>query len=333
MDQINTHTFAYCSALKRATLPETISVIGGAAFCNCHQLQTINIPNNDSLRIGEGAFTGCNALADPDGFIIVAGVLYGFEGTKDNIAIPKGVRKIGAQAFWGKRAIRNALLPEGLEEISFMAFDNCTLLESISLPKSLKRVDFDTFHNCGNLRTVNNLCGDICFGSGVFRDCVGLANQKGFVIVGDVLYSYHGENIAVSIPSGIRAISSYAFCRNDQIEQLTIPEGVENIGLYSFSNMRRLKSVSFPSTLKTIDQNAFSECNELVSVILPNGLEAIRRGAFSLCRNLKSVVLPRSLRILDYDAFFDRRSILFRVAQGSFAEKTVREYGCKVEYL
>lgn len=76
---IETSSNTLIAGCKRTTIPNSVTSIGDAAFCNCCSLTSITIPNSVT-SIERGAFSNCIALT--------------------SITIPNSVTSIGRDAFW-----------------------------------------------------------------------------------------------------------------------------------------------------------------------------------------------------------------------------------------
>ncbi|MDE5585348.1 MAG: leucine-rich repeat domain-containing protein, partial [Muribaculaceae bacterium] len=57
---------------------------------------------------------------------------------KDEIELPRSIKRIGAYAFYNNKELFSVILPAGLEEIGESAFEGCTLLENPAFPNGLK---------------------------------------------------------------------------------------------------------------------------------------------------------------------------------------------------
>ena len=62
-----------------------------------------------------------------------------------------------------------------------------------------------------NIKTVIIKNGVTSIGDGAFLGCKGLADEKGFVIVRNVLYDYVGKDVNVTIPDSVTSIGNGAF--------------------------------------------------------------------------------------------------------------------------
>lgn len=154
-------------------LPDSLEIIGDAAFNNCKALANVEI--GDKLwSVGADAFGGTPWLASfTDEFSVVGnGVLIKYNGLATGISIPEDVSHIAGGVF-AKREIRSVDLGsvltvgnkaflacsnmirvdcgDSLVLIGEGAFENCTLLEEIVLPNSLTDVRSRAFADCSEL--------------------------------------------------------------------------------------------------------------------------------------------------------------------------------------
>ena len=121
--EIDTGAFMNCTALEKAVLPDTVTVIGRRAFAYCTQMQAVNLP--DGLRtIGDYAFESCTGL--------------------EKIRLPDGLDRIGAGAFSQCENLKTLTLPEGLETIPRLCFYR-TAVSVITVPASVKEIGQQAF--------------------------------------------------------------------------------------------------------------------------------------------------------------------------------------------
>jgi len=112
-------SFAGCRKLKKIDIPSSVTKIGTYAFCDCRVLTDINF-SEGLQEIEEKAFGYQN------------GWWCGSAATE--LHLPKGLKKIGKNAFAGSGFITDLYLPDGLEEIGELAFAQCNNLETVSIP-------------------------------------------------------------------------------------------------------------------------------------------------------------------------------------------------------
>ena len=114
-------------------------------------------------------------------------------------------------------------------------------------------------------------------GVGAFGQCQGLFDEKGFLIVGDVLCEYNGDSGLITIPEGVGKILPRVFSKFYSIS-LRLPKSLQTLG-DAFRKCRPLEAIELPMGLKTVETGAFSECANLRSVTIPDGKTVIEEGA------------------------------------------------------
>lgn len=87
----------------------------------------------------------------------------------------------------------------------------------------------------------------------------------------------------LTVPAGVKSISTYAFSGCENIEVVELPDTLESIGELSFMGCRKLKQIKIPENVKDIGFGAFYECSSLKNVELSEGLEIINAATFKDC--------------------------------------------------
>ena len=109
---IGNDAFSACSALRKVTIPDSVTSIGTLAFSNLSNLTTLSL-GKSIKTIGEYAFFTCNRLP--------------------SVTIPQSVTSIGHLAF-GNCGLHTLTIKGPIESMGSHAFAYCAYLESITLP-------------------------------------------------------------------------------------------------------------------------------------------------------------------------------------------------------
>lgn len=162
--------------------------------------------------------------ADSD-FRIEDGVLWKYNGSGGDVIIPKGVIRIGSNAFIDCDSLTSVTIPDGVTDIGEQAFWRCNSLSNITIPSSVKSI-----------------------GMYAFRDTPWLENKRQertdhLVIVNHILVDGIKSNGNVIIPEDVTSIGDKAF-EAGILESITIPEGVIYIGWMSFAGCENLKEMT-----------------------------------------------------------------------------------------
>ena len=267
---IGTNGFSRAVSLRKITLPRTLTSIRYGAFYGCTGLKEI-IADHPIPQIESGAFTGCTSLADSDGLVIFQGIVQACLCKIAHLRIPDHVTGIQDGAFRNHTVLETVQCPDSLETIGHRAFSGCTNLRSAALGRGIRRMESQAFENCSRLSELSSLdraevLGNHAFrgcamlhdlqlsdvvtlGEGVFRDCAGLFDSEGFLIVNHLLLQYRGEAVRLRIPDGITEIDVFAFSGCSQLEKAELCPGLRRIRHHAFENCENLREIILPESL------------------------------------------------------------------------------------
>ena len=127
--------------------------ISDAAFADCRQLTTIQIPKQVT-EFGHLAFANCKSL--------------------QGINMPETLTSIGESAFYGCSSLKNIELPQQLIALENATFQNCESLSELTLPIGICRMGDAAMAGCSNLQHlyVKTMQPEqIALGTGVFEGC------------------------------------------------------------------------------------------------------------------------------------------------------------------
>lgn len=236
----------------------------------------------------------------------------------EKIVIGKGIKQIGARAFFGFSELKSVSLPEGLVSIGEQAFALCTALEEISLPSTLQTIESSAFEGCTALAQVALPKSLGSIGIKAFSGCASLAafsvadGNNSFGEQSGVLFNRSGDTLLIYpagrhqseyvVPGGTKTIGANAFSYHTYIESVVLPDGVESVENSAFYFCRKLRTVEFGSGLRTVGKSAFYG-TALKRVLFPYGLESLGDSAFRNCTSLTFVSLPSTAKTLAADAF------------------------------
>ena len=82
-------------------------------------------------------FTPSVLKAADSNFVIKKAVLVKYNGNENTVKIPKGIKKIGYRAFYGKTGIKRVIIPSTVKNIGKEAFSNCKKLKSVKLSNGI----------------------------------------------------------------------------------------------------------------------------------------------------------------------------------------------------
>ena len=157
------HYFGRHMAVTKVVLPDSVTMIGVAAFNSFVALEEVNIPKGVTC-IGNYAFHDCKMLKKvqlPQSVkYICSGAFSGCESLKE-INIPSGVVTVGAEAFSGTAFYNDKANWDGnmLVRDGALLAVNDESVEKFSIGDDIRLVAADAFGNCGNLREISMPAG------------------------------------------------------------------------------------------------------------------------------------------------------------------------------
>ena len=150
-------------------------------------------------------------------------VLYGCPRKNTNPKIPKTVKTIEYNAFYGS-TIKKINLPKNLKIIGRSAFANCKKLESIKFPNKLKTIADGAFKNCDSLKSVKIPNSVKRLGFLAFSDCKKLEKvtlSKNIKYLDSVFNSCESLK-EIKIPKKVAEIESVALQGCKSLEKVYI---------------------------------------------------------------------------------------------------------------
>jgi len=145
----------WSSGLKYIRIPGSVREIGGMAFVNCSELDSIDIENGVSTIVSY-AFANCTKLRN---ITIPASVTTlehnTFEGCSSliNVDILGSILFLESDLFKGCIKLKYFDVPESVQSIS-NAFTDCVNLEYVILHEGIVNLGYDAFYGCTNLRNI-----------------------------------------------------------------------------------------------------------------------------------------------------------------------------------
>lgn len=223
---IGNEAFWGCGSLTSITLPDSVTSIGGEAFSGCSSLTSITLPDGVT-SIGDKTFKGCKKLADPEGFVIVKGVLYDYCGSSRKIVVPDSVTSIGNGAFYICSRLTSITIPDGVTSIGNWAFSGCSSLTSITLPDGVTSIGNWTFSDCSSLTSIALPDSVTSIGDEAFADCKSLTNvtfPENITAIGDDLFGescskhikiHYGGKLYKKLPKEARDYTMLAWLKGE----------------------------------------------------------------------------------------------------------------------
>ena len=204
--------------------------------------------------------------------------LLGYVGNATTVTIPKNIKRIGNNAFSGKK-LKSVKIPKKVSSIGEYAFYGCKNLKKVTWNKKVKTVGDWAFAQT-KIQTLKLPASVKSWGENCFTDC---SVKK------------------LQFPKTMKRIPERMFSGLN-IKKLVIPGTVQAIGPFAFAQCRA-KTVVFKEGVKTIGRNAFDETVKMKSVVIPKSVETIEDGAFQETE-IETLTLKNPKVKIGKDAFY-----------------------------
>ena len=261
---IGGYAFLGCTTLSSLSIPEGVTEIGAAPFCEAYALTSIVVDSNNPYFDSRD---DCNAIIETETNQLVSGC--------KKTRIPSSVTSIKEGAFYGCTNLNTIVIPSSITSIGDAAFGH-TGLFSLSIPESVTSIGRNPFYDCPYLSSISVASGNSHYDSRDDCNAIIETNTNQLII----------GCIGTTIPSSVTSIGIGAFEACAQLRHITIPEGVTSIGASAFNSCIQLNSVDIASSVTRIDRLAFYSCSNLISVTVRAALPpSIEYGSFELSNN------------------------------------------------
>jgi len=323
--QIGSSAFSGCDIKTSLLLPYTLKTLGGGAFDNNANLESVDIPNS---IITEGdAFLGCTKLVEKnyygEGYYVVEGNLtYNANKTvlircndsaeEYQVGLAAGLETISDWSFYNCTHMTAVTIPDSVTSIGEYAFSGCTSLETVTIPDSVTDIGGYAFERSG-ITTMTLPTSVTSLKTGTFKDCAQLTYVEvpnasviyAYVFLGctslnEAKFTYYGVNFAGSdiFDSG-----------NTTLTKLTVPAMIKNDS--KLNALTGLTDLTFVGDGPMYNVGSYSKFftyysrNTLENVTISSGVTSIGNRTFMYCEKVKSIDIPESIISIGNCAFFE----------------------------
>ena len=141
-------------------------------------------------------------------FDVHAGILTKYNGSVENVVIPKGVFEIAARAFAGLTHLKRVTIPDSVLTIGEGAFWDCHNLAEVLIPSGVCAIRRNAFRETA-LESVVIPGSVLEIEPCAFSDCIQLRS--------------------VTLEEGVKQIGIYAFARCPSLSQIRVPKSLKAI--------------------------------------------------------------------------------------------------------
>lgn len=319
------YMFLGCSQLTAVKSAKPLVAVGQEAFGGCTMLGNLFLAEN--VQIGEGAFYGCNAMADEQGMLILQDTLYGYCGESEDVMIPGNVKNIGRKAFYENNRVTSVIIPEGVKTIESEAFRNCGKLEKIRIPEGVQQLGSSAFSACTSLSELSLPESLKTIPQGMAYECTALKrvrmSQKLLAVEGGAFYGCSRLSYLL-IPETIRkmdsvisksaifvpkltfdsyraATQSRYWANGSALYTMALPQIPafrillnDKIGNFVFDKKNNFSMTAYDSVLEANDAKLSASLQALAMLYrlkFPAELTAVRKTAFTavVCKQVKKI--------------------------------------------
>ena len=342
--------------LLSVTIPDSVEEIGDWAFSDT-TISVINIPNSVSA-LGGHAFCGCHNLSSiviPDSVTTVGNHVFDYCSKLSFVTIGTGLSNISEHMFYNCDGLSSITIPNWVSSIGAYAFGECNNLSTITIPSSVSRVEYAAFSDCPAMTNVvierNNISSLLFLGQKLFENTgttsallkytgndvpVGSEvrwnvepSNTGYSITNlgreSVLtWNGTGENTGAAVirctfEPDVHTVFTYGDGTQQEIRNAgtlnrdaLVRNGIrasETAGISRDGNtqpwIKMPVSVKIGTEVTGIGIYTFQDCDGLTQITIPDSVTSIGWWAFYGCHSLYSVRLPQFLTNIDVGTFSD----------------------------
>lgn len=280
------------SAIRRITIPSTVTIIKSSAFMNDKYLQEINFAEGSQLKtIEDYGFCNCHALKE--------------------LVLPDSVESIGYSGI-DSESLESLTLPNNSNfSITRNGTIECPALTELILPDNYTIVS-GTITDCPALANQKNYALLKSNHSLVACNSNGteLTGSSAKVYFNDVTGTKEAENVTktickIFVQSGVTTIPTEAFMNYKSLQSVVLPASLTSIEQGAFRECTALTDINLSSCSKltSLGASAFSRCYSLKRIVLPNSVTSVSEYLFEDCHALKTVTLSNNIKNIKNSAF------------------------------
>lgn len=314
--------------LQSVSIPASVTKINPKAFLGAYKVSSISVDSANPAYKSDD-----NIIFTKDGTELVY-----FAATKSRTlttyAVPSGVTKIGAYAFYSSSfvaadsTLNTVSFPEGLVEIGDNAFYEQLALSSLTFPSSLKKIGEKAFMMFDSTVTMKinwaeglEEIGDSAFSGVYLKGDLVLPNS--IKVLGDYCLSRLNALETVVLPSSLESFGDAVFFQNYGIESIKFGGDnakfkIANNILYSadgtkvhyvpanWSVKTGEDSLAFASGVTSLESHSISDVKFVTSIVLPETLVEIKDRAFHYNSMFTgTLTIPDSVTTIGKEAFMN----------------------------
>ena len=362
--EIGWGAFAWATALKEITIPETVTEIQYEAFYACLSLESITIPSSVT-SLGNEVFDMCVLLSEihfggtkaewqelTEGTVnskIEECIIYCTDGTI-------GGAEIVASGTWGDNlawtldsdGLLNITGEGAMQDFSFISStegwrEHSSAIKQIRISEGVTSLGLYAFADFRVLESISLPDSIVRIKDYAINGCPMLSSitlPASLAEIGYLPFSSSKNLQEILVPEGnayFTSVDGVLFDGNTETllyypsgkaGAYTVPDGVKHIGSRAFYWCPYLTKVVISAGVESIAANAFQTCNSLEEVVVLGQITEISEYAFARDMSLSSITLPASITRIGPSAFENSTSltdVYFGGTQEQWEQITIAE--------
>ena len=281
------------SAIKQLTILNSDTTIGDGAFQYCEKLETVILPSEGNIVVGNNAFANTTEISTIKNMSSISSYgEYAFKSSKISSVEIGANATVGIGAFF-LSSVEKATIGANVKLLG-SAFERCLNLKEVVMPSE------------GSV-AIN----EWCFAFDAQLDKIDLSKTTDTI----GKYAFYGcEMIKKADLQNVRYIEEGAFVDCAALNEVIIPV-VEYIGIGAFTldkvynGAPKFNEIVFPDTLKTIAYRAFYGCEGLTKIHIPDSVDTLGSYSFAFCKNAEEIHISTSVTEIEEAAFAGCQSL------------------------
>lgn len=202
----------------------------------------------------------------------------------EEVSIPAGVKRVGADAFGQCARLTRVELPSGIDEVAARTFEGCAVLAEVKMPEGLRSVGARAFLGCGSLKGVDmpasltSIAGEAFAMSGL--EAAALGGCSRLDSIGDRAFASCRNLTTATLPSGATRLGEGIFFECVSLLAVSLPAEAVNMPALTLKGAANVSAIELPEGLSGIGDLAMAGMSAVERVTLPESLEHIGDGAF-----------------------------------------------------
>lgn len=277
--KIGAYAFCELEQLKSVAIPDSVKVIGKAAF-NESGITSATIGKNVK-KIGPAVFAYCYKLKEVkwSADTIPEDTFYSCKRLT-HLKIKSNIKSIGSYAL-SQTSIKSFDMPNSVKSIGEGVFAGNKKMKKVKLSSKITEIPKKTFYNTPKLKKIVMKEGITTIGSNAF---------------------YKSGIEQVVIPNSVTDIKKKAFSNAENLKEIKLSDAMKSIKEKTFEDCINLKTIIFGKKIAVIGENAFEKCQSLTTVNIPGSVKNIEYEAFKNA-GCEKVTIGEGVRNIDYWAF------------------------------